>query len=93
MICQAKLESVWTIKQLDSTPVVALLPRYKAKRITVEFNPPCTGFRLAAFLILRAKLFDLCTLLDRIAAQESPILEIRFRELAPDVRSRYRQSF
>jgi hypothetical protein len=93
VIRRERLESVWTIKQLDSTLVVALLPYYKAKRIKVEFEPPSKAFRLAAFVILRAKLFDLCTLLDRITAQQTPTLEIWFREPAPGIRPCYRQSF
>ncbi|KAB5554589.1 hypothetical protein GE09DRAFT_1287117 [Coniochaeta sp. 2T2.1] len=92
-----KSESVWTIRQIDETFLTSQLRNYPARRVVVEFRPPAQrrGFRHAAFLTLRAKLYDVCVLLGRVrlTGQTTPELEIVFRDAPAEVRACWRQSF
>jgi hypothetical protein len=78
---QAKLESAWTVRQINSVFVAKYLSHYRPKRVTVEFKPPCSpkNDHMGASPILRAKLFDVGKLFDRLQTrtQERPVLEIR----------------
>ncbi|KAB5572799.1 hypothetical protein GE09DRAFT_684437 [Coniochaeta sp. 2T2.1] len=92
-----KSESVWTIRQIDGTFLTSQLRNYPARRVVVEFHPPAQrrGFRLATFLTLRAKLYDVCVLLGRVrlTGQTTPELEIVFRDAPAEVRACWRHSF
>lgn len=70
----AKRQTVWKVRDINTNFLALTLFHYRAKRVTVEFHPPTKGFRFAAFLVLRAKLFDVGTLLGRIQFQPEPTL-------------------
>ncbi len=74
---------VWSVSDLDS-PLARCLQHLRPRHTVVEFLAPRGGYHLAAILIMRAKLFDVMSILTRLKRPgefpEPPSYKIRFRE-------------
>ncbi|KAM0260097.1 hypothetical protein ACHAQJ_003022 [Trichoderma viride] len=69
----------WKITTLDdflARPVRYFRPR----EIVIDFQAPKTGYYLGALLILRAKLFDVCSVLELVQAQPKRSLRLHFSD-------------
>jgi hypothetical protein len=69
----------WKIRSLDD--FIARPLRYlRPKEILIDFQAPKTGYYLKALLILRAKLFDVCSALELVQAQPNRSLRLHFSD-------------
>ncbi|KAM6486205.1 hypothetical protein HDV62DRAFT_403510 [Trichoderma sp. SZMC 28011] len=69
----------WKVGSLDD--MLAQPLRYlRPKEIFIDFQAPKKGYYQTNFLILRAKLFDVCAALDLVQAQNSRSLHLHFSD-------------
>lgn len=78
---------VWTIRDLDSalTPDLACI---QSRRITIEFRAPKRGYYFVFFLVLRAKLFDVCQIINRMDGSPLPAEQGRWQQQREEKRKR-----
>ncbi|KAI0835774.1 hypothetical protein F5Y06DRAFT_299250 [Hypoxylon sp. FL0890] len=74
--------SVWCIADLDS-PLARALRYCRPRETIVEFQAPERGHLAPAYMVLRAKLFDVCEILGWFQPQRNRLLQIRFTDPWP----------
>ncbi|KAL7929049.1 hypothetical protein V8C35DRAFT_331932, partial [Trichoderma chlorosporum] len=71
--------SSWKVGSLDDM-IAQPLRYFRPKEIFIDFQAPKKGYYQASFLILRAKLFDVCAALDLVQTQDAPSLYLHFSD-------------